>query len=137
MKHLFTLALMGLASLCASPVQAQAPTTWTRTVSTATGSFVNKQNSTTSAYKYKWSSTETAPQLTLETANNDMWVDANGTYHLYKTNFSLSVPDGYAITGYSFNYTGFEGSSTSTTRATVTITPEKGGAAVPAMLLQR
>lgn len=130
MKHLFTLALMGLASLCASPVQAQAPTTWTRTVSTATGSFVNKQNSTTSAYKYKWSSTETAPQLTLETANNDMWVDANGTYHLYKTTFSLSVPDGYAITGYSFNYTGFEGSSTSTTRATVTITPEKGGAAV-------
>lgn len=130
MKQLFTLALMGLVSLFASPIHAQAQTTWMRTVSTATGSFVNKQGNAASAYKYKWSSTETAPQLTLQTQNNDMWVDGDGTYHLFVRTFSLSVPDGYAITGYAFNFKGFEGASTNTNRATVTVTPEKGGAAV-------
>ena len=83
MKQLFTLAFMGLVSLFASPIHAQAQTTWMRTVSTATGSFVNKQGNTASAYKYKWSSTETTPQLTLQTQNNDMWVDGDGTYHLF------------------------------------------------------
>lgn len=130
MKHLFSLALLAFATLWNIPAKAQGTTTWTRNVAAATGKFVNKQGNNASAYKYKWTSTATSPQLTLETTNNDMWVDSNGTYHLFVRTFSISVPDGYTITGYSFNFRGFEGAATSATRASVTVTPAEGGSAV-------
>lgn len=109
---------------------AQNEETFTRTVSSDTGTFTNKQNNATSAYKYMWQSSDTDPRLTLQTANNDMWLDSDGTYHLYIRTFTLSVPDGYAITGYSFDFAGYEGASTTGTRTSVTVTPTEGGEAV-------
>lgn len=129
MKKIFTLSLLCLLSVLTavaqSPVEA-----WTRVVSAADGTFFNKQGNAASAYKYKWQSTDIDPQLTLSTTNNDMWVDGDGTFHLYVREFTLAVPDGYAITGYSFTFAGYEGAATGDARQEVTVTPSAGGTAV-------
>ena len=130
MKHFYTLLAASMMLFVAFSAKAQTEETFTRTISQQTGTFTNKQNNATSAYKYMWQSTDENPRLTLQTTNNDIWLDADGTYHLYIRSFTLSVPDGYAITGYSFDFTGFQGSSTTTTRADLTVTPSEGGEAV-------
>ncbi len=130
MKHFYTLLAAMMMLFVAFSAKAQTEETFTRTISQQTGTFTNKQNNATSAYKYMWQSTDENPRLTLQTTNNDIWLDADGTYHLYIRSFTLSVPDGYAITGYSFDFTGFQGSSTTTTRADLTVTPGEGGEAV-------
>lgn len=129
MRRISTFFLFALCFLGAVQVKAQEET-FTRTVSSETGAFTNKQGNAASAYKYMWQSTDTDPRLTLQTAANDIWLDSDGTFHLYVRTFTLSVPDGYAITGYSFDFTGFEGASTTGVRTAVTVTPEDGGSAV-------
>lgn len=129
MRKKFTLSLLCLLSVLTAAAQTSADA-WTRTVSAADGTFFNKQGNDASAYKYRWQSADTDPQLTFSTANNDMWVDGDGTFHLYVRTFTLSVPDGYAITGYSFTFAGYEGSATGGARQEVTVAPSEGGTAV-------
>ena len=98
MRRTTTFFLVALCFLGAVQVKAQEET-FTRTVSSETGTFTNKQGNAASAYKYMWQSTDAEPRLTMQTANNDIWLDSDGTFHLYVRTFTLSVPDGYAITG--------------------------------------
>lgn len=130
MKRIYSLIILAISLLCSSSIKAQTEETFTRTISLETGTFTNKQGNSASAYKYMWQSTDENPRLTLQTTNNDIWLDGDGTFHLYIRKFTLSVPDGYAITGYSFDFTGFQGASTTTTRADLTVTPSEGGDAV-------
>ena len=64
-----------------------------------------------STYKSLWSSTQTEPQLTLNSGANNMKAAADGVgIELYRgtagtTTYTLSVPHGWLISSYSFDFT--------------------------------
>ena len=104
----------------------------TITVSPSTGQCLRNGSSavTTAGSYYKlWKSTVTNPQLTLSTSNNDMWIHTDGSsvHYFGGVTFSMSVPTGYVITGYSFDFVGYEGNSNSyTTRREMTVSDADG-----------
>lgn len=104
----------------------------TITVSPATGQCLKDGTNagTTAGHYFKlWKSTATDPQLTLSTSKNDMWIhtDASSVHYFGGVTFSMTVPTGYVITGYSFDFVGYEGNSNNyTTRREMTVTDEDG-----------
>ena len=96
-------------------------------VSPATGECLRFGSSPVSgagSYYNTWKSTSTTPQLTLSTPKNDMWIhtDDSSVHYYGGSTFSISVPSGYFITGYSFDFVGYEGNNNSyTTRREMTV----------------
>ena len=114
---------------CSTPIDGESVTI---TVSPSTGQCLRWGSSAVSgagSYYNTWKSTDTAPQLTLSTPANDMWIHTdNSSVHYYGSKtFTMTVPAEYAITGYSFDFVGYEGNSNSyTTRREMTVTDEDG-----------
>ena len=127
MRKLFTLFAM-----CALCVVASFAESVTITVSPSTGQCLRGGSSAVSgagSYYSTWKSTNTTPQLTLSTSKNDMWIHTDGSsvHYFGGVTFTMTVPTGYAITGYSFDFVGYEGNSNSyTTRREMTVTDEDG-----------
>ncbi len=115
MRKLFTLFAM-----CALCVVASFAESVTITVSPSTGQCLRGGSSAVSgagSYYSTWKSTNTTPQLTLSTSKNDMWIHTDGSsvHYFGGVTFTMTVPAGYAITGYSFDFVGYEGNSNSYT----------------------
>ena len=125
------LLLCSLFCLLSSFTAAQAES-FTFTVSPSTGQCLrggSTQVSGSGSYYSTWKSAQTSPQLTLSTSKNDMWIhgDAASVHYYGGVRFQLSVTSGYVITGYSFDFTGYEGNSNSyTTRRAMTVEDADG-----------
>ncbi|MBR6339833.1 MAG: DUF5077 domain-containing protein [Alloprevotella sp.] len=119
-------AVVCMVALVGGATSVQAATTIT--VGTSTGTFYNITNNVTTAltlsstpqYASKWTSTSTSPQLTLTCSKNDMVVTSSA-FKIHTNTYTLTVPTGYTITGYSIKcYSTYTGTST--------ITPSGGSA---------
>ncbi|MBR1593947.1 MAG: exo-alpha-sialidase [Alloprevotella sp.] len=121
-KHLLLVLLCTLFSL----ISAQAETI-TFNVSPGTGQCLkggSTAGTTAGHYFNTWKSTKTAPQLSVTTSKNDMWIHTNtsSVHYFGGCRFTLTVTDGYIITGYSFDFLGYDGNSNSyTTRKEMTV----------------
>ena len=118
MKTKLTL-LLALLALCGS---GWATTLNIASLSSTTGTFGSGN------YTYTWTSKGTTPALTIQSLYNDMSTSGDSRIYATKSSngaekYTLSVPSGYVITGYSFTASFVEGS------VELTITPEMGGAA--------
>lgn len=111
--------LLALLALCGS---GWATTLNIASLSSTTGTFGSGN------YTYTWTSKGTTPALTIQSRYNDMSTSGDSRIYATKSSngdekYTLSVPSGYVITGYSFTASFVEGS------VELTITPEMGGAA--------
>lgn len=72
-----------------------------------------------------WTSHATRPQLTLRNSKNNMQYSSDGTQLIMSlnnsANYTISVPDGYVITDYTFTFSNANGA--------FTVTPSEGGEA--------
>lgn len=83
-------------------------TTGTTEINTLNGSFTSSsgRSGTTGFWAITWSSTETAPQITLRAQANNLYGYADGYIDMRNgsngssSNFTLSTSSGYVITGY-------------------------------------
>lgn len=118
---LFLLVLLPLAATAQTEIEIS-PTTGT---CVRTGSSANNDVTTTGIYFSRWTSDAENPSLTLSTGANDMWLDTDlaHTHYCSGKTFTLTAQSGYVITGYSFDFDGYEGVALSTTRIAVSVTP--------------
>ena len=88
------------------------------------GSLIREDGTSGSWYNC-WSSTATNPSVTVRNTKNNMQFTSDGTTLVMSKNnssdYTVSVPDGYVITAYSFTFTNPSGE--------FTVTPSEGGAA--------
>ena len=122
MKKLFTLLLVLFSLFLNTEIWAQDISAYSIDYGTSYGTFYNNgTTATTTAFASKWVSTATNPQLTIQVSNlgtNNM--NSSNGYLFSKSDgketYTLSVPDGYLITGYTLTGTASDHNSNGVTK---------------------